>query len=684
MNEHFRFAPDIFVRLGEELIPNPEQGIIELVKNSYDADAQTCTVKLDGTDTEGGTILISDDGVGMDMDAISNGWLVLGRSTKVSEREPTRKFGRLPVGDKGIGRLAALRQGSQATLTTRPEKEPGIEYCLTIDWNRFDRVDVVEDVLFEIERRETSRKRGTDIIIHNLHFKLGKRAVQRLARELVLLADPFENRFGFYPELVAPGFSELEELVRNAYFEDAEYRLKARLNSEGRAEAWLLDWKGEVLFHGDYDDLSKQPYETATAHLDLWAFLLKGKQFSARKASLTEVREWLRVVGGVHLYHRGLRVRPYGDEGHDWLEMNLARARSPEERPSTNTSIGKVVVDDPDDLLVQKTDRIGFIEDRAFSELRRFAIDSLDWMAKERLKVAERRRQRERIETARNIDKVREELNSVIEDAVPEEGRQAVKRTVKKYERTVKRNIKSLREDLQIYRSLATAGTTAAVFAHESSRPITLLTKVAKRIEDQGQKLLDSRYSSILEQPVAMLYQIAGALENFARFPLHLLKREKRRSGSVDVHDVIDDMVRLFQPFFDDAAIDVVTEKVGRKLYIYGSVALLEAILANLLTNTINAFNVEGARNEGRKVVIRTELSRDHMLLRVLDNGPGIKGIGLDEIWLPGRTTTRGGTGFGLTIVKDSVTDLDGEVHAIANGELGGAELVVRLPLVRG
>jgi len=48
---------------------------------------------------------------------------------------------------------------------------------------------------------------------------------------------------------------------------------------------------------------------------------------------------------------------------------------------------------------------------------------------------------------------------------------------------------------------------------------------------------------------------------------------------------------------------------------------------------------------------------------------------------LPGVTTTPGGTGFGLTIVKDSVRDMGGKVKAIGNGELGGAEFLVELPL---
>jgi len=123
---HFKFSPNILNRLGEELIPNPDQGIIELVKNSYDADATQCTVELINTDTTGGSILISDNGIGMDLAAISEGWFVLGQSKKAA-REPT-DLGRLPVGDKGLGRLAALRQGSKVHLKTRPKNEPEVEY----------------------------------------------------------------------------------------------------------------------------------------------------------------------------------------------------------------------------------------------------------------------------------------------------------------------------------------------------------------------------------------------------------------------------------------------------------------------------------------------------------------------------------------------------------------------------
>ena len=77
-----------------------------------------------------------------------------------------------------------------------------------------------------------------------------------------------------------------------------------------------------------------------------------------------------------------------------------------------------------------------------------------------------------------------------------------------------------------------------------------------------------------------------------------------------------------------------------------------------------------------------TGVSEDTLLISIMDNGPGITSLPVEEIWLPGRTSTPGGTGLGLTIVKDSVVDLGGHVHAIAKGELGGAEIVIALPLM--
>jgi len=677
--DHLKFSPDILRRLGEELIPHIDQGITELVRNSYDADAVNCQVELINTEEPGGTIRIIDDGIGMTLDDIRSGWLVIGRSAK-AVRQPT-KLGRLPVGDKGLGRLAALRMGASVELVTRPKKEPDRQYRLIIDWSKFDIAKVVEEVPLKISEVKPSENYGTSIEIKNLGVSFSRKEVQRLARALLLLADPFDNNIGFHPRLIAPAFADLERRVREAYFNEAKYKLVATLNGLGQAQARVTDRQGKELWKALHKELSNTFYNTAAAVFELWVFDLSGKNFSTRSIITNEVKDWLKLVGGVHLYHRGLRVHPYGDQGHDWLDMNLARVRNPELRPGTHSSLGRIIVKDTEELLTQKTDRTGFIENDAFSELRRFAIDSLEWMAKERLRDREKQRHSKRTQASRKASTAKADLQQVIQK-VPVETRKAVEQAIQKFEGVKEREVKALKEEVQLYRTLATVGTTTAMFAHESGKPVTQIERMAKAIEKRGQKALNGKYAEILERPVQLVIKSAQALRSFAALPMHILEKEKRLQGQVEVYKVISEVYKLFEPFLADACVNTRCELAEPAPTLSGSIAALEAVIANLLINSINAFNSVEAKSELRLIVIRTERSGDRLILRVMDNGPGIRGIDLEDIWLPGQTTITGGTGLGLTIVRDSVTDLGGKVNAIANGELGGAEFIIELPII--
>jgi signal transduction histidine kinase len=677
---HLRFASDILRRLGEELIPHVDQGIIELVRNAYDADAQCCEVELLGTEEPGGTLRVIDDGVGMTAEEIRSGWLVLGRSAK-AQRAPSA-LGRLPVGDKGLGRLAALRMGAIAQLVTRPKSEPGAQYRLTLDWSEFIAADTVEQLPLEIAEEETDEAPGTEIEVNNLQVRISRREVQRLARSLLLLADPFASSLGFRPRLRAPTFADLERRVQDAYFEDAEYRLVARLDEQGRASAQVFDWGGQTLFSAEHRDLSETPYETSTAEFELWVFLLDTRKFTARSSTLADVRAWLEVVGGVHLYQRGLRVHPYGDPGHDWLEMNLARARSPEERPSTNNSIGRITVFDPEELLIQKTDRTGFIENEAFTELRRFGKDALEWMAKQRLRVAEEKRRAKRAEAPARVEDARRSLDQVLQ-SVPAPVRTSILAAVRRYDQEREREATTWREEAQLYRTLATVGTTAAVFAHESGQPVTRIEKAANEIQKAAQNTNTQLNRGDLLDLTRIIRNAAQSVKSFADLPIKLLQREKRRVERVAVHAILEDVLTLFDPFLAAAEVQVDRRFADDDVIMRASVSALEAIFTNLLTNAVNAFNRAGAALVKRRVMISSEISGDRLLVRFLDSGPGIVGISLDEIWLPGRTTKPGGTGLGLTIVKDTVTDLGGRVTARQNNEeLGGAEFILELPVV--
>ena len=160
-----------------------------------------------------------------------------------------------------------------------------------------------------------------------------------------------------------------------------------------------------------------------------------------------------------------------------------------------------------------------------------------------------------------------------------------------------------------------------------------------------------------------------------------MLKKSKRRRTLVDVDKTIDDTLALLGPYLEDARIDVTRTLGDDAPHVQGSVADIEAIMSNLLTNAVKAFKRRDAGLRDRTVAVRSSVAGGRVLIGVLDNGPGIVPQLVNRVWLPGITSDENGTGLGLTIVRDTVVDLGGEARAIARGELGGAEFIIDLPL---
>ncbi len=681
----FKFSTNILQRLGEELNPSPDRGLIELVKNAYDADALKCTIELHNTLSSGGSVHVTDTGDGMKADEIRDGWLVLGRSKKV--RNEITKLGRIPAGDKGLGRLAALRLGSKVTLRTTPKDNPSIMNTLEIDWSLFDRAALVDDVELEIVKSEApvNQEYSTSILIDNLHSKITRYDVKKLARAMILLADPFDdNPEGFKPKLKAPEFKDLEKLVKKRYFNDSEFHLIAKVDHNGFASASVVDWNGKTLFEALHTDLrpKKQDlsYACPEAQFDIWAFILDAPTFSTRSTTKTEVQAWLKEFGGVHLYYNGIRISPYGDEGNDWLGLNLMRAKSPDVRPSTNNSIGRVMIKDTSSVFIQKTDRSGFIENETFIELQQFAADALNWMARRRLDEAEKKRARDRAEAKTKSSKVKDDFAMTI-SALPGNYRKTVETSFGHYDKTRDKEVKQLRKEVQLYRTLSTVGITSAVFAHESaSNPIKIIAQSMKTVKTRCKKQLGDLYSKLLAEPIERILKYIESLSVLSNVSLSLVDHEKRRLSRVDIHEVIENTIKLFQPIKDTRDTKIIAELDSGGPYLRGSKAAMESIITNLFNNSLVSF--EDMPPGDRRIIVKTEVYEKSLNIKVLDNGTGIEGISLKDIWLPGQTTRKNGTGLGLTIVKDTVSDLGGSISAIAKGELGGAEIEINLPIL--
>ena len=243
--------------------------------------------------------------------------------------------------------------------------------------------------------------------------------------------------------------------------------------------------------------------------------------------------------------------------------------------------------------------------------------------------------------------------------------------------------LRDLRDELALYQTLASVGTTVSVFAHEIEGPASDLTVSSQAVKRRAQRALGSEYKRVLESQIESVIHSAGLLARFATLPLGLLKRSKRRRTTLDVNRTVSETVALFEPYLVDARVEAICELSLEHGEVRGSVAAIESILSNLITNSVKAFKREGIRITDRKLLLRTSVTSEHVLIGVLDSGPDIpKRLG-DRIWLPGVTSDENGTGLGLTIVRDTVRELGSTATVVSNRELGGAEFVVQLPRSR-
>ena len=125
---------------------SPRLAVFELVKNAYDADAGMVGVALRNIGRPDASIVVEDDGDGMTLETIRDIWLVPGHDHRARQRaalQQTRR-GRLPLGEKGLGRFAAHKLGNHIDAVTRFDAHP--ECLVSIDWEALTRQENLSDV----------------------------------------------------------------------------------------------------------------------------------------------------------------------------------------------------------------------------------------------------------------------------------------------------------------------------------------------------------------------------------------------------------------------------------------------------------------------------------------------------------------------------------------------------------
>jgi signal transduction histidine kinase len=400
---HFDVSTGLKRVLGRSLITNNEVAIFEIVKNSFDARADTVHLYF-GNDS----IVIADNGHGMSYEDIKQKWLFVAYSEKRSQnfqkdfRDVVAERGNY-AGSKGIGRFSSDRLGDILTLQSRPTaKKGGAVHKLEINWDAFEKddkkrfetipVSYSEEVTFtlplELRGFGSTLNHGTVIEIKSLRQEWDRDALRSLKASLAKLINPFgSGADSFNIHLTAPAeSSEDKKLVREAkkekttplskdiingrvgnfIFSDLQERTTFIVVSieDGYLDTTLTD-RGEVV----YKIREVNPYKklgSSGFRCELYYLNQSAKVTFARRVGLPSVQ-----FGSVFLFRNGFRVYPIGEDGDDWFAFDRRKQQGFARFLGTREIIGRVDVSGSDDDFEEASSRNqGLIETPAVAQLR--------------------------------------------------------------------------------------------------------------------------------------------------------------------------------------------------------------------------------------------------------------------------------------------------------------------------
>jgi signal transduction histidine kinase len=715
--EHF-FEADaaIIARLGRELVAKQETALIELVKNSYDADSTEVEVSF-MTQQAVPAMEIRDNGSGMTKEDLVEGFLRLASDKKISE-PLSPKYQRRRAGRKGIGRFSAHRLGDKLILTTRHHSQ-SLGWRLEVNWTKFSRGTELSAVPVTITQVEVAVP-GTVMRIEHLFDEWSDATIKRCWRNVLRLQQPFPVAPIEKNPIKDPGFS-VSFVRENALFRD---------------ESVVADLQTEILDHMHaviefkVDDhgyaswcLSRNRFDVATDWVPVNSLTpdarVPGPYLHLKNAWMrtyyvilapdllstlvyTRVRDELANFGGVRLYRNGFRVVPYGDNGNDWLGLDELSVKRSFLAPISNRNFfGIVEVRDPDGLMFEEhTSREGLLETSAFAELKHLTSSVLVTAA---ASISDSRGKKTRasdkkVPTVDPFSKLKTAIHSLVisstepalkaEDkgspnptAIEAEKVLAIAAEIQQHAEIAK---SELADETAMLRLLATLGMTTAEFSHETGMTFDAFRFDFERvfkaaIDAQSNDPIFLAKAARARAMLARLDTLTSYLNTLAS------SRSTRDVRPVSLSKVVEEFEKGIRLQAQTQGIDlVVNVPEFDPLYTRPMhEAEIASILLNLYTNAVKAVK----RNKAdRRVSIRVELADDEASVRLLfsDSGDGIPVHNRERIFDAFFTTRIGspgsaddvehtkGTGLGLWIVHQIVANAGGQI-AVVDAEDGFA-----------
>ncbi len=671
--------------IGRENVSNLEGALIELIKNTYDADAKICVIYYEESTKR---LYIIDNGCGMNQKTLINNWMTIGNSSK--KDETYTKKGRVNTGEKGIGRFALDRISEKCKMLTISEKS---QFEWIVNWEAFEVASMITDTYAELNNINTNipdyvntirnmsvlkklkrhfNSTGTCFVLDDLRDEWNEGLINKVKLSLQKLLPPTEQSLFslfFYQEETKNKEAKIESNLLNEY----DYKIHFELNNKGICTIKLF--RNEFYFGSMFDKIMKKAefssddikyfngfpkiisntieellpgiessVELGNLSGDIYFYKLtmqSGNQDKYYYKEFLSKRTNFKEISGVKIYRDDFLVRPYGivgTTGYDWLDLSTRKAESPAAishstgnwRVQANQVCGQIHISRLNKNLPDKSSREGIVETKEFQLFRELIKNILEVLEEDRQYVIRKLdvlyKKNARGEQAlsiakKELDKFNEHGNSNSNNANNRNEDQEERQKYENFKKAIDYQEEQINELQEEMGLLRTLATTGIVVNTYIHEIKALTTKLNVGIKEAYACLAEDNNIEDAMEELIKLRTLKNNFNSWFKVTLDSVELDKRNRKRASVGEIISKSINNW-------------ENVQNKKISYNYLEMVEinircfpldfeTIISNLITNSSTQFKNFGTENPEIKIEIGKD-EEGYFFIKYFDNGPGL------------------------------------------------------------